>query len=81
MKLYLLVPIMKKKNVYSTRCFLIRRPTIKAYTRPLSCRSPDAFARALIQTAFGIQTKKGQMSLTRFDIRSIITENYILRNT
>ena len=23
-----------------TRCFLVRRPTIKAYTRPLACRSP-----------------------------------------
>ena len=31
---------MKKKSVYSTLRCLARRPTIKAYMRPLSCRSP-----------------------------------------
>ena len=30
----------EKKNVYLTRCFLVRRPKNKAHTTPLACRSP-----------------------------------------
>ena len=41
----------------------------------------DTFARAVIQTPFGIQIR-ALMPLIRFDIRTIIyTDNYILRNT
>ena len=42
----------------------------------------DAFTRAVIKTAFGIQKRSTNVANQRkFDVRTVLTKNYILRNT